>query len=126
MSKPFGKAPKFVSQTQSLRVIVLRGRGLVCGGRCIRGGRLALGGFFRRRRLILVGFLRRAAEYCHCDQKYAKNNGYVLSRRVLREVRDVAEQGTKGLICLCGYIIKAYKGICRFIKFCLIRKESIR
>jgi len=37
-----------------------------------------------------------------------------------------AIHGTKGLICLCGYIIKAYKGICRFIKFCLIRKESIR
>ena len=37
-----------------------------------------------------------------------------------------ALHGTKGLICLCGYILAAYKGICRFIKFCLIRKESIR
>jgi hypothetical protein len=37
-----------------------------------------------------------------------------------------ALHGTKGLLCLCGYILKAYKEICRFIKFCLIRKESIR
>ncbi len=34
--------------------------------------------------------------------------------------------GTKGLIWLCGCIFKAYKQICRFIKFCLIRKETIQ
>ena len=33
---------------------------------------------------------------------------------------------SKGLIFLCGCILKAYKQICRFIKFCLIRKEAIR
>ena len=33
---------------------------------------------------------------------------------------------TKGLILLCGWILKAYKLIFRFIKFTLIRKEAIR
>ena len=38
----------------------------------------------------------------------------------------MAFYGSKGLLHICGYMMKANAAICRFIKFCLIRKEAIR
>ena len=38
----------------------------------------------------------------------------------------MALYGSKGLLHICGYMMQANAAICRFIKFCLIRKEAIR